>query len=298
VKPYFLSLIFLSFLAACSNASGTKDKKADTAQSAAAGQTAAGHPTAQTPPAHPDTLELPARHQNSPEEDLRVATQSTLAGRQENVCIPPFGLSQVLAAIRRMHEVDTPEGDAQYSIALSDSDWLALSLDEKFTYNMIHAETWSQMCDALPTHKHEGQRIYSHIPNYFGEYDWSDRQLKFFKENLDTTEQLMKTVIGQQNKIGMNFLDIIVYTNAVDMIPYLIEAWHKDSVNHYILSTLLLLMEKNKFPEFMTSASYKKLYGDEGQSYSAYLIYNKANEDLILQRAIDFYHSQDKTTRP
>lgn len=192
-----------------------------------------------------------------------------------------------------MREVDDTSDDG-FTIALSDTAYNALTFDEKFTYNLIHAESYQQMCDPLPERSDEQDRIYGQTVDYFGEYSWSERQDSFFKNNRDSVEQLMKITIDQQGRIGMNLLDAIIESNATDMIPYLIDFYRRDNSNHYILTALMLLMKKNQYPEFMQSISYTKLYKLDTDTYSAYLNYNKANEDLIIQRATNFYKTLTK----
>jgi hypothetical protein len=298
MKP-LLFLLLLPFLSACSNASGNKDKKADSAKAAPSPAEAPANPTSakdgpSSTPTQPDsTMPAPGAWpgESHAQTSLRIAMESTLTSGDISISIPPFGLDNVMAAIRQMQVAnDSGDADIEFKIALSNGAYNALSFDEKFTYNMIHAEYESQMCDALPEHKDEGNRIYGQTVNYFGEFGWSERQLSFFKDNRDSVEQLIKATINQQGKIGMNFLDVIKDINATDMIPFLINAYRKDNSNHYVLTTLMLLMNENNYPEFMQSTSHKKLYDDDAETYTAFLIYNKANEDLIIRRATNFYH--------
>ena len=191
--------------------------------------------------------------------------------------------------MRKMHSMENDNSDE--TIALADSVYDALTLDEKFTYTMIHAENFSQNCDPIPERVHEDKRIYGEMPNYFTEYQWSERQLDFLKTNRDSVMQLLRAVFLEQRKVGMNSLDAIVEMNARQMIPWLIDFYRSDNSNHYILTALMMLMEKNKYPEFMGSISYNKLYGNLGDNYSAYLVYSKGNEDLIIQRATNFIHT-------
>jgi len=161
---------------------------------------------------------------------------------------------------------------------------------------MIHPESYSQNCSILPERTDEANRIYGHLPHIFGDYSWSERQLKFFTENRDAVEQLMKPLIQINKKIGGNFKEAIVEMNAIELIPYLIEFYNREKKDHYILTMLMLLMKENRYPEFMNSTSYSKLYGKETGDYAiedvygSYLVYNKANEALIIQRATDFYN--------
>jgi hypothetical protein len=289
VRPYFLLLLLLPILSACSNASGTRGAPGNTPPSAQSAR-----PDSTTTALQPDSTST-ANAPPSPREtpavtDLRLAMESTLSSTKADINIPPFGLSKVMAAIRSMHAIDDSNSDG-FAIALSDTAYNALSFDEKFTYNLIHGETYEQMCDPLPERPDEKDRIYGQTVDYFGEYAWSERQRSFFKDNRDSVEQLMKIVITQQGRVGMNLLDVIIETNATDMIPYLIDVYRRDNSNHYILTALMLLMKKNQYPEFMQSISYTKLYKRDIDTYSAYLVYNKANEDLIIQRAINYYKS-------
>jgi sulfatase modifying factor 1 len=203
---------------------------------------------------------------------------------------PPYGLKKVEAAIRKMLPSD---GSFPYgqSLVLKESVYSSFSLAEKFTYNMIHAETYSQMCTIQMPRGYEPASIYGQMTNLFGEYSWSDRQLTFFTANRDSVQQLMKTVIEKEGQAGVNFLEVIVLINAKEMIPCLIDAYHKNTSNRYILTTLMLLMSNNKYPGFVHSDFYNKLYNRQTDGYSAYLAYSKVTEESIIRQAINFYHS-------
>ena len=203
--------------------------------------------------------------------------------------VPPYGLKKVTALVKKIQSVDSESGD-DFSEVLDPKLYASLSLPEQFTYHMVHPESYSQNCDILPLQENEDQRIFGHFGNIFGEYYWSERQVKFFKDNRDTVVQLMKTLIEKNNSVGKNFKEAIIEMNATKLIPCLIDCYKKEKKDHYILTLLMLLMQTNKYPEFMTSSSYKKLYGQEEGQYAAYLVYNKANEDLIIQRATNFYN--------
>jgi hypothetical protein len=214
---------------------------------------------------------------------------------EEGITVPPYGLDTVKKLIAKIKNVeDTVTGGESSTEPLDANLYVALSFNEKFTYHMIHPEAYSQNCSILPERTDEANRIYGHLPNIFGEYSWSERQLKFFTENRDAVEQLMKPLIQINKKMGGNFREAIVKMNAKELIPYLIEFYNRDKKDHYILTILMLLMKENKYPEFMNSTSYKKLYGFKDEQYEdeygAYLVYNKANEDLIIQRATNFYN--------
>jgi hypothetical protein len=212
----------------------------------------------------------------------------------DSISEPPFGLDTVKALISKIQSVDDTSGGDWGIAALDDKTYASLSFREKFTYHMIHPEAYSQMCDILPERTDNLMRIYGQLPNIFGEFGWSDRQRKFFKENRDSLEQLMMLLIQKSKSIGTNFKEAIVEMNAKDLIPFLIQFYNRDSRDHYVLTVLMLIMQSNKYPEFMNSISCKKLYGRQADYYSAFLVYNKANEDLIIQRATNFYNGLSK----
>jgi hypothetical protein len=236
----------------------------------------------------------------TPKKDSMVATVDSTSFKpsvyepalfvDEDETVPPYGLDSVKAFIKKIKYVEDPEGGEMSSEVLDPKLYASLSFPEQFTYHMVHPESYSQNCDILPRQENEDQRIFGHLPDIFGEYDWSERQLNFFKNNRDTVERLMKPLIEKGNKIGGNFKEAVVEMNATDLIPYLIKFYNKEKKDHYILTILMLLMKNNQYPEFMSSSSYKKLYGVEEGEYAAYLVYNKANEDLIIQRATNFYN--------
>ncbi|OQP57130.1 hypothetical protein A3860_11240 [Niastella vici] len=267
MKTICLSLAFILGLFACSSP-GTKTKKQDVLIKDTNASTVA------------NTSEEPVDSLTPyPEDDLTV---------------PPYGLDTVKALIDKIKFVDDPDGGEMGTKALDANLYVGLSFNEKFTYHMIHAESYSQNCAILPVRTDEANRIYGHLPHIFGDFSWSERQLKFFTENRDAVEQLMKPLIQINKKIGGNFREAIVEMNAKELIPYLIEFYNKEKKDHYVLTVLMLLMKENKYPEFMSSTSYKKLYDFKDEQYEneygAYLVYNKANEALIIQRATNFYN--------
>jgi len=195
--------------------------------------------------------------------------------------IPPYGLEKIKTKLKGLKRNDDEE------TKLSSAYYQSLSLREKFTYHMIHAESYSQNCDAMPPIQDEQKKIFGHLPDVFNEYRWSDGQIKFFKTNKDSVISLMKESIARTGRIGLNFKAAIAELNAMEMIPVLIGTYQSSKKDRDILTVLMLLMKENKYAPFVSSASYKKLYGDE-DNYLAALTYNTANEELIIKRATEF----------
>jgi hypothetical protein len=277
MKPLYYSIGCMLWLAACSSpAAQNRAQSAPRDTITKKDKFAASEDTASWTATTPDTPAVPPPNY---EPVLFVAEDQT---------VPPYGLKKVEALVKKIPFVDY--GSDESFEVLDPKLYASLSLPEQFTYHMIHPESYSQNCDILPVRENEEQRIFGHWGNIFGEYNWSERQLDFFKNNRDTVMQLMKPIIEKSNRIGDNFRAVMLELNATKLIPCLIDCYKKEKKDHYILTLLMLLMKNNQYPEFMNSTSYKKLYGQEEGEYAAWLVYNKANEDLIIQRATNFYN--------
>jgi hypothetical protein len=237
----------------------------------------------------------------TPKKDTIAATDTNTVASQPPPDYKPvvfdyptrlYDLDSMKALVEKIKLVDDPDGGEVSTEALDEKTYASLSMPQKFTYNFIHPEAYSQNCDGFPYHEDTTHRIYGHLQDAFGEYEWSERQLNFFKNNRDTVLQLMRPFIERDNDVYDEFKETIVELNATEMIPYLVEVYNRKKNDHYILTTLLLLMKNNKYPEFMSSTSYTKLYGKPANDneYGAYLVFSKGNEDLIIQRAMNFYN--------
>ncbi|RFS19275.1 hypothetical protein DVR12_23870 [Chitinophaga silvatica] len=206
--------------------------------------------------------------------------------QRSKITTPPYGLAKVKAMIAKV------KADDNDNMKLSNKDYNSLSLREKFTYNMIHAEEYSQNCD-VPTPVAEAQKqIFGQVPSSFNEYTWSDRQLNFFKDNKDSVIAIIKESVNRSKRVGVNYKEVIVLMNATEMIPFLEEVYQRDKKDHDILTVFLLLMKNNNYQPFLTASSYPKLYGENVDYYSSHIAYNSANEQLILQRVNDFYKNR------
>jgi hypothetical protein len=197
---------------------------------------------------------------------------------------PPYSLEKINGLIRKQVVADSED-----NLVLKEKAYTSFSLREQFTYNMIHGESFSQNCDAMPPIQDEQKKIFSYLPDAFDEFAWSERQVNFFTGKRDSVIYLMKECISKNNRVGVNFKHAIMEINAREMIPFLIKTYTTTKKDHDILTVFMLLMKENKYAPFLSSASCKKLYGDNS-NYQDFLLFNKANEDLIIKRATDFYN--------
>jgi hypothetical protein len=206
---------------------------------------------------------------------------------------PPYGLAEVQRLIK-VKTVKREDEDDSGVDSLPPKLYQPLSLREKFTYNMIYGESFYQNCDIDMPVPDEEKKIFGNLPRLFSEEGWSDRQRDFFKDNKDSVIALMTESIGRVKRIGLNYKHVIVDINATSMIPFLISMYNLQKRDHDILTVLMLLMRNNKYPPFMESVSYSKLYAGKESYYVGSLQFNSANEALIIQRATDFYNGLSK----
>jgi hypothetical protein len=270
----YIPLILLLWLAACSSpaAQNAKTQNAST--------------KSDTP-----------KNDSDPEVDTSlnwVYDDTTANYSRYDTTFPPYGLDKVKAHIAKLKFVEDPDGGDQGTTAVDKKTYASLSFNEKFTYHLIHAESYSQNCDIPPQHPKTAERIYATLPDFFNEESWSERQVAFFKDNRDSVTALLKSLIEKSPSVGGNIKEAIVEMNGTELIPTLISWYNKEKKDHFILTVLLLLMKNNNYPEFINSTGYKKLYREPkteaDYKVAFYLTYNKANEDLIIQRATNFYN--------
>jgi hypothetical protein len=279
----YLPLILLLWLAACSSPAAQNASTQNTTQKHDTAATESEAKTASSEPTDTTTDPLAAAI-----DTTKNTTKGQIYLNTDELTVPPYGLEKIKALVAKIPYI---EGEGEGGIeALNEKTYATLSIKEKFTYNMVHPESYTQICDPLPQHPDAANRIYGTLPDTYGEFMWSDRQLNFFKNNRRELVQLIK----EQSTIKSNLKEVIVEMNATELIPYLIDLYNKDKKDHYILTLLLQLMKKNNYPEFVNSSGYKKLYREpktaEEYMTAFYLVYNKANEDLIIQRATNFYN--------
>ena len=207
---------------------------------------------------------------------------------------PPYGVERVRQLIKGRTIKKEDEGGDSGIDSLPEKLYRSLPVREQFTYNMIYGESYHQNCDINAAVRDEEKKIFGNLPGLFDEEGWSDRQRDFFKDNKDSVIALMTESIGRAKRVGLNYKHVIVDINATSMIPLLIDMYNLQKKDHDILTVLMLLMRNNKYPPFMESLSYKKLYEGKESYYNGSLVFNSANEALIIQRATDFYNGLSK----
>lgn len=201
---------------------------------------------------------------------------------------PTYGLKKVMALVKKI------KPDSDDNRRMKDKDYNSLSLEEKFTYCMIHGEDNFQNCDAMPPFVDEEKKIFGYLPGSFGEEaNWSDRQRSFLKKNRSKVVKLIRETINTKKRVGINIKNTILELDAFELIPDLITIYKAKRYDQDILTMLMFMMKEGKFEPFMKSQSYEKLYGEQS-NYRGYIEANKANQDLVCDRALAFYKSRKK----
>ena len=90
---------------------------------------------------------------------------------------PSYGLAKVQKLIKGI------KFGANDTSALSAKAYASLTVAEKFTYTMLHAEQSAQNCNGMPGIIDEEKKFFAYLPGPFGEQVWSDRQTSFLKSN-------------------------------------------------------------------------------------------------------------------
>lgn len=202
--------------------------------------------------------------------------------------MPPYGLDKVQGLIQSIQYNEEDE-----SKALSDSMYNLLSFQERFTYHMIHPESFSQICDMIPMPENEYRQIFGFLPETYNDFAWSQRQRDFLNANRDSVMALIKESVARSGHMGVNYKQAVAEINGKEMIPFLIETYKSNKKDRDILTLLMLLMRWNKYEPFASSAQYKTLYSDE-YNYGSYIEYNTANEESIIKWATDFYNESGR----
>jgi hypothetical protein len=198
---------------------------------------------------------------------------------------PSYSLKKVKAIVAQIKPSDD-------GYILADAKFKALTVPEKFTFTMIHGEDMDQNCDPEQDIVGEEHQIFGDLPGNF-DYTamWSDRQLKFLKNNRKAVIGMLRSTMRSHKHVGLNIKHAIVELDANELIPDLVTSFNKDKRDLDLLTTMLLLMKDGKFKPLLDSATYKKCYGPNAD-YKSSVEGNPGNQKLTVQRAEAFYRSR------
>ncbi|MES1147314.1 MAG: hypothetical protein ABUL49_01040 [bacterium] len=203
---------------------------------------------------------------------------------------PTYGRAKVKALIKSIKKKDNEDGD--FTSVLPTSKFNSLTLEEQFTYTMIHGERGLQNCDAMMPIEGADKMIFAHIPDPFRDDTvWSESQLAFMNAHRPQFINMLRDTMKLRHRAGANIKQAIFELKAYELIPDLTSLYIEQRKDHDILTLLNLLMKEGNYLPFINSSSYAKLFGDDA-SWSTALVANRENQDLVISRATDFYKSK------
>lgn len=198
--------------------------------------------------------------------------------------IPPYGLQKIQILTQKLQDSIFYKGSG-----LPAQEYNSLSTREKFTYHMLHQESYSQNCFMLPRIPDAQHKIAAQLPAS-GERYWSARQRFFMIQNRDSVLYLIKESAAAAKRIGANYKLAILEANGAELIPFIIQVYNTGEKDPDLLTVLLLLMKKNEYRLFMMSPTVQELYGPKS-NYQTAVPLNPENEKIILTMAMEFFHS-------
>jgi hypothetical protein len=229
--------------------------------------------------------------------DASRATAKSRAYHEQRLAFtePVYGLKKIRALVDALDKARDTDLDTSTN-ALPSKKYNSLTLQEKFTYCMIHGEVHSQNCDPMPAELFEERKIFGEpLGTSNNDESWSDRQLGFLLSHRRAVIGLLRDTIRSQHEVGLNLKQTIIELDAYEMIPDIVAVFQKSRVKDLdILSVACVLMRDGKFRPFLKSQTYRKMYGDKDANYQSGINDNPQNEELTISRAMAYYKSRMK----
>ena len=208
---------------------------------------------------------------------------------RERISEPPYGLDKVKAFLAEK-EVPYDSPSKEKKMLEWQKRYQQLSLREKFTAITIYKNQHFQICSHMGIYIGDEHKIFAQLlPSFSWGSIRSVLSSKFWKPYRDSVIFYLNDCISKDKRIGVNFKEVIVAINAVEMIPFITTSYQADSKDHDILTVLMLLMKNNAYRPFLASDLNKILYQDDDASYKSSVDWTPENEALIIKLANDFY---------
>jgi hypothetical protein len=212
---------------------------------------------------------------------------SVCAQDRYSMSTPTFELAKIKALLAKTET----KGEFYFSRKLTAEEYMGLSLREKFTYNMINAESYSQSCSIVVPAPDEHKKIFAYTADPFGELYWSGRQYNFLRGNRDSVMALINISVKESKRMGANYKDAVIRVEGWEMIPFLTDLYNVDKKDHDLLTLMMLLMKMHKYEPFMRTALFNKVYV-ENHNRRSFIELNEENQNLIMEHAANFYKSK------
>ncbi|RAJ08699.1 hypothetical protein LX64_01353 [Chitinophaga skermanii] len=220
-------------------------------------------------------------------QDLPVEQLETYRHRQ---LVPAIGQHQLQA----LYPV-APSTHPSERATIANEVYEQLNLQEKFTYHLTYREAFKANCSYPYDLGNPNKRIYAHLQGFINEYDWSDKQHDFFKENRDSCVKYLVAEYNLQGYWGLNCKKLVVELGALELIPVLLAGYEKQPGDHDYLTACLELMNSSGFLKKWDVDLYTTLYND--QPFKSSISYTTRNEQRIVQLAKNYYELTIKNVK-
>jgi hypothetical protein len=195
------------------------------------------------------------------------------------------------------------EDENWYEMSEVDLDILLqhLSPYDRYLYCVAKPESFSQNC-YNPEDDEDGAVAYTAVdtkPQIHGYFPTdnvfllSERQLELLAKDRAGTLAFIKEDVHRFGILTTHQKEVLLHLNAVEFIPWLVD-YFKHTTKQQDSDVLVLffqLMRDNRYPPFMTSRTYAKVYGN-GPVHTGFIYLNQPNIDLTIERAMGLYLSQ------
>src|ERR1700722_14967301 len=146
-----------------------------------------------------------------------------------------------------------------------------MTVPERFTYCMLHAELASQICDEMPATLYCEKRIFAYPADSFGNETWSERQVDFLAKHRSEVINLLRVTIRRANRVGSNLKMAIMDIGAWELIPDVLAVYQRGWKDNDIPSLLCRLMDEPGYAPFKQTEIFRKLYGKTSQGYKSFI---------------------------
>ncbi len=120
-------------------------------------------------------------------------------------------------------------------------------------------------------------------------------QLDLLAENRAGTLTFIKEDVRRFGILTTHQKEVLVHLNAVELIPWMVDYFKRTTKQQDtdVLVLFLQLMRDNRYPPFMASKTYAKVYGN-GRDHTGFIHLNQPNIDLTIERAMGLYQASGR----
>jgi hypothetical protein len=168
-----------------------------------------------------------------------------------------------------------------------------LTTRELIYYCIAFKNSFSQICagDVFSEDSTNTVKIEANLPFDYSALLMSITQKKALEARKDSVVQVLtEYILANDDKIEMDYLDILADLHAVKAIPAIIST--ASLKNRYNYTLLLTLMNDMKYQPLMDAPFYENLYGDEAYRNNMHIEATPETIKMITDLARNFYKGE------